>query len=108
MALNLTTLAGKLASVSVEFMGQSTKVTYDPMAITAENIAKAQMGGDDEFVDFFCKVVKNWDVTKGQKKVPITQKGLEGVPLPLLRAVYYTVLSDSSDNAESGKASSAG
>lgn len=108
MGINLSTLAGKLAKTSVEFMGHTINITYDPTYLTQESMAKMQAGGDDAFIEFFTSLVKNWDVTKGNKKVPITANGLAGVPLLMLRAIYHGVMSQSDGDLEEGKASSAG
>lgn len=102
MPLNLTTLAGKTAKVDVEFMGQSTKVLYDPIALTQENV-DAAMAGDKAFTEFFCKVVKSWDVQRSGKKVPLTPNGISGVPMLLLKAIYYRIMSDSAADTEEGK-----
>ena len=102
MPLNLTTLAGKTAKVDVEFMGQSTKVLYDPIVLTQENLDNA-MTGDTAFVEFFCKLVKTWDVQRSGKKVPITPNGLKDVPMLLLKAIYYRVMSDSATDTQEGK-----
>lgn len=107
MALNLTSLAGKTQTIDVKFMGQTCKVTFDPTVLTAANLTKAQNGEEDEFVEFFTACVKSWDVTKGTKKVPLTQKALQEVPLVLLRAIFMAIMADAgADVDEQGKASS--
>lgn len=105
MALNLTTLAGKLGKTEVPFMGQTCKITYDPMVLTQERLAVAMQGTDDEFIDFFCEVIKNWDVTRSAKKVPLTPAGVKGVPMLLLKAIYNHVLSMGEGDYDEGKAS---
>lgn len=108
MGLDLNTIATKTAITKVDFMGQSALVTYNPSLLTQENILKAQTG-DSGFVEFFTELVKDWDVKRGPKKVPITQKGLETIPLPFLKAVFRTIMKTGSHgDEEEGKASSAG
>lgn len=107
MALNLDALAGKTASTTVEFMGQSAVVKYDPSALTAEAYNGMQKS-DSEFIVFFSALVKDWDVKKGTKKVPITKAGLNGVPLQFLRACFAQIMRDGLGDVEEGKASSGG
>lgn len=110
MVINLTTLSGKLASTSVEFMGQTCKVLYDPLVITNEWVTKSQTGTDEAFVESFISVVKSWDVMRtAGKKVPLTQAGLNSVPLPLLKLIYSAIVyGEISEVEEQGKASSDG
>lgn len=108
MVINLTTLTGKFAKTEVEFMGQSCKIMYDPLQITQAAITKSQ-GNDDDFIEFFCSVVKSWDIQRSGKKVPLTKTGLQGIPLPLLQAIYKAVVFNSADDVEAeGKASNDG
>lgn len=108
MALNLNSLAGKVATTDVSFMGQTAKVSYDPTYITKETLTRATSESDDAFLVMFATLVKNWDVTKGTKKVPLTTAGLAGVPLVFLRAVFHQIMSDAGSGAiDEGKASSA-
>jgi hypothetical protein len=107
MAINLSTLSGKLARTEVEFMGQTTKVMYDPMYLTAENMGKAQNGSDAEFVEFFTKAVKSWEVRKANKPVPINEKSLMTVPLVFLRAIFHAMLQEA-EASDEGKASNSG
>lgn len=106
MALNLASLAGKTATITVEFLGQTAKVVYDPMVLTQENYTLAQSGGDAAFAEFFCRLVKSWDVTHGTKKVPLTTKGINAVPMPFLRAVFGQIMVDGAGDVDEGKASS--
>lgn len=105
MALNLTTLAGKMAKTEVPFMGQTCKITYDPMYLTQENVDKSTVS-EDAFVTFFCALVKNWDVTKSNKKVPLTPAGIKTVPMLLLRAIYGAIMQVSEGDIDEGKTSS--
>lgn len=107
MTLNLNTLVGKLAKTDIEYMGYTTKVTYDPNYLTQTNIAQAEED-ENAFNAFFVKLVRSWDVTKGGKKVPLTVNAMKDMPLLLLRAVYNGILSQAGDTAdEAGKASNA-
>lgn len=106
MALDLNALAGKTAVTNVSFLGQSTKVTYDPTVLTADALNKAQTS-DEEFMPFFLTLVKAWDVTRGKGKVPLTKAGISSVPLVLLQAIFKTIMTEASDPT-SGKASSDG
>lgn len=107
MAINLSTLSGKLARTEVEFMGQTTKVLYDPMILTAENLHKAHNGSDDDFVEFFCKAVKSWEVRRANKPVPINPNSLKTLPLVFLRAIFHAMLNEAEAD-EQGKASKDG
>lgn len=108
MALDLNSLAAKTATTVVEFMGQSTTVTFNPTVLTAANITKAQSGGDDAFVEVFTELVKDWDVKRGTKKVPLTKNGLNSVPIPLLKAIFRSTAQSNGGSEEEGKNSSAG
>ena len=108
MVINLTTLQGKAAIVHVEFMGQSTKVVYDPSKLTGEWVIRSK-GNDEEFAACFSEIIRSWDIQRAGKKVPLTKAGLAGVPVPLLRAVYDAIVyGDAKDVEEQGKASSDG
>ena len=107
MALDIQQLAGKTAVIDVPFMGQSTRVTYNPSVLTQEALIKAQDGTDEGFIEFFTTLVKAWDVTKGKNKVPLTKNGLTTVPLILLRAIFMAIMGEAG-NGEAGKASNAG
>jgi hypothetical protein len=109
MALDLTSLAAKTHTIPVEFMGQTALVTYNPAVLTSANITKAQSGKDEDFIAVFTDLVKDWDVKKGAKKVPLTAKGLSEVPIPLLKAIFRgTAISGGTGSEEEGKNSSAG
>lgn len=109
MALDLNALAGKTAITSVDFMGQSALIHYNPTVLTAENLSKAQSGGDESFVEVFQDLVKDWDVKRGTKKVPLTKAGLQSVPITLLKAIFRALASDGgTGDVEEGKNSSAG
>lgn len=107
MALDLSAIATKSAVATVEFMGQTATVLYNPSLLTEENVSKAQ-NSEEEFIAFFTDVVKDWDIKRGPKKVPITEKSLRSLPLPLLRAIFRTVLSSSGAEEQEGKNSSVG
>ena len=108
MALNLNSLANKTAKVDVPFMGEVAKVTYDPSYITRDTLTEATTKSDEAFLEMFCTLVKDWDVTKGKTKVPLTVKALSSVPLVFLRAVFQTIMAEAGDGAadEEGKGSS--
>lgn len=110
MAINLASLAGKLARADVEFMGQSCRVQFDPLRITAEWMERTGGGSDEAFAEGFIEVVRSWDVMEtAKKKVPLTLAGLKKVPLPLLKAIYSEVVFGSQTEVEDeGKASSDG
>ena len=109
MPINLSALAGKMAHTEVNFMGHKSKITYDPLFLTADNINKMQSGKDEDFTEGFCTLVKSWDVKRGNAKVPLTSKALTSVPLVLLQAIFQAILADGADGAEEeGKASSDG
>lgn len=98
MAFNLSALAGQTVPAEIVFMGQTAKITYDPTVITTETLTKADQS-DTEFFGLFCDLVKTWDVTKAGKKVPITPKTLNDMPLVFLRAVFRAVLNDTQESA---------
>jgi hypothetical protein len=109
MAINLASLHGKLAKVTVEYMGQKALVQYDPQILTSQWMADVQRG-DEEFSKGFSQLVKSWDVQSAPgKKIPITLNGLKSVPLPLLRAVYNEIVFGATTEAtDQGKVSSDG
>jgi len=107
MVVNLTTLSGQLAKTTVEFMGQTTKVTYDPMYLTSENLTKAQSGKDEDFVEFFTHAIKSWEVRRGNKPVPINANSLMTIPLVFLRAIFFAIMAEA-EGEDEGKASNDG
>ena len=106
MGFDLAALVGKNATTTVDFLGQSAVVTYDPNILTSDRLTQSDMG-DSAFMDLFSDLVKDWDVTKAKRKVPITPKGLGAVPMPFLRAVFIHIMREAGAG-ESGKASNAG
>ena len=108
MALDLNAIATKRAAVTVNFMGQSAVVKYNPSLLTQSMVDEFRQGGDEDFLKSFCKVVVDWDVKKGTKKVPLTVAGLKDVPILFMRAVYKQIMADDSEVDEQGKDSSSG
>lgn len=106
MGFDLSALVGKNAVTTVDFLGQSAVVTYDPNILTSDRLTKSDLG-DSSFMELFVELVKDWDVTKAKRKVPITVKGIGGVPMPFLRAVFIHIMREAGAG-ESGKASNAG
>ena len=106
MGFDLAALAGNNAVTTVDFLGQSAQVTYDPNILTQKRITNGE-GGDDAFVILFAELVKAWDVTHAKKKVPLTIAALQGVPMPFLRTVFIHIMREAG-SGESGKASSVG
>ena len=104
MGMDLDALVGKSATVNVNFMGLTALVTYDPVYLTASRINDMQKD-DKKFSKTFCKLIQSWDVTRGGETIPLTQEGLEGVPLVFLRAIFTTILAETGDKNQ-GKASS--
>lgn len=92
MGLDLAAVAINEATTTVDFMGQSARVTYKPSVITQE--ALENTSDDDGFLKFFSEAVSSWDVTEGKKKVPIEPAALKKVPLVFLRAVFQSIMED--------------
>lgn len=108
MGFDLNALAAKAVTTPVDFMGLTATVTFNPSVLTADRVMLAQKS-DKGFVEVFTDLVTDWDVKRGPKKVPITEKGLMSVPLPFLKAVFSTIMRyNQTGDAEAGKASSAG
>lgn len=97
MGLDLSSVTLGKAETFVEFMGETAKVTYNPLILTADRLMKMDEPTDDGspdagFLAFFSELVLDWDVKKGGKKVPLTPKALGGVPLVLLRTIFTHVM----------------
>lgn len=92
MPLDLAAVAINEATITVDFMGQSAKITYRPSVITQE--ALENTSDDDGFMKFFCDAVSNWDVTHAKKKIPLTPAAIKKVPLVFLRAVFQGIMED--------------
>jgi hypothetical protein len=103
MSLDLNALASR----TVDFMGQSAKITYNPSVLTSANFNRTKQG-DEEFAAFFTELVTDWDVKRGAKKVPLTLVGLQGVPILFLKAVFQQIMQLKDGDVEEGKASNAG
>ena len=108
MAFDLNALATRSAKTNVDFMGQSAVVTYNPSLLTQASYDKAKNGDDADFAAFFCDLVDDWDVKRGNKKVPLTPAGIQTVPLVFIKAVYNKIMSADPEVAEQGKASNDG
>lgn len=111
MPIDLKNLAVDTATCVVRFMGEESKVTYRPMAITAEAIEQGFDDSDatgDGFFNMFALIIADWDVKSGGKKVPLTTKALKGVPMIFLKVVYETVLKDSGDDVGEARRNSKG
>lgn len=100
MGLDLSSVSLGKADTFVEFMGETAKVTYNPMILTADRLmamdepVKGEESPDAGFLAFFAELVLDWDVKKSGKKVPLTVKGLRGVPLVLLRTIYTHIMTE--------------
>lgn len=106
MGFDIGSLVGKAVETTYELAGESAVITYDPNVLTQERIEKAE-GGDQTFMEFFCDLVVDWEVTNGGAKVPLKPDALKVVPLAVLRGIFWHILRESS-SGELGKVSSVG
>lgn len=113
MGLDIGSLAANTATVEVEFLGQSAMVTYKPMSLTAAaleemDITKPGESPSDGFFKFLAETITEWDLLiSPKKKVPLTIVGVKMVPLPLLRAIFHSLMTEAA-SGEAGKGSSGG
>lgn len=107
MGLNLNSLVGKQATTEVQFMGETTTVSYDPLYLTQKTINEAQNGDDDSFIEFCTHLLTGWDVSYDNEVVPLTVEGLRTVPLFLIRAIFLEIMA-AAGNGDAGKISNAG
>lgn len=108
--MDLQNITVDRATCIVYFYGEEAKVTYRPLAITAELVAKGFSQDDatgDAFFDMFSTLIVDWDVKNGGKKVKIDKESLSKVPMSFLRAVYEAIMKDAA-SGEAGKPSNAG
>lgn len=91
MGFDLSSLVGKQADLDITFMDQKATVSYDPSVLTQDLLVNAQKG-DQSFLEVFCTVVVDWDVTNGGVKVPIKEKDLGAVPQVFLRHVFREIV----------------
>lgn len=105
MALDLNAVAVKRAKTTVNFLGESADITYNPSILTQEKVLTLRGGNDEDFFKVFCEIVVDWDVKKGTRKVPLTPAGLKAVPIIFLRACVKAVTEDDllSDASAEGK-----
>lgn len=106
MGFDIDSLVGKTAETKVEFAGEFALVSYDPTLLTQNLIVEAERS-DTKFLDFFCRMITEWDVTQGGKTVPIEVEALGAIPMVFLRAVFMHILRENSAG-ELGKLSSSG
>ena len=108
MGLDLNNLADNTARVEFEIMGETGFVVYRPMLVTEERIRAIEVkakADESPFAEFFTEVLADWDVMYGSKKVPINVKGISGLPLPLLRAIYVAILRDTGTGGQGNSSS---
>lgn len=105
MGFDIDSLVGQNVETEVKIGSQEAKVWYDPTVITRTRIEEAEKG-DVEFLDFFCELVKDWEVTQGGVKIPLVPESLAPIPVVMLRAVFMHILRESSAG-EMGKLSPA-
>jgi hypothetical protein len=86
----LSHLAANVRELSIDFAGEKLNFAYRPAEVTPT------------FADVFAlsRALVKWDLiddADGKSEpapVPLTEQGLTGVPLPVLRAVYDAILLD--------------
>lgn len=95
MGFDVQQLVNKSVEIEIEIAGEKGVVHYDPTVITKARIESAEQG-DEEFLDLFIALVRDWDVTDGGKTVPLTREALSPLPVILLRSVFMQILRESS------------
>lgn len=95
MGFDVDSLVGKTVETTVEIGSESAVISYDPNVLTKARVLAAD-NGDEEFLDFFCALVKDWDVTQGGAKVPLKPASLEPLPIILLRRIFWHIMRESS------------
>jgi len=100
MGINLNQLALDTAACVVEFQGYEANVTYRPNVLTPSRVMKMmEVAGEDDLgqiISFLVEIIDDWDVTRGKRKVPITEEGLKDVPFVFLKKVLFTIMEDMS------------
>jgi hypothetical protein len=93
--MKLSALKAMERTISVEFKGTTTEVTYKMGALLLETPSK--------LFDYLAAVVARWDLEGDDgQPVPLTPEALAGVPLPFLRAVEDTISRDARPGNRSG------
>lgn len=107
MGIDLSNLTIDKAATTVNFGGQSAKITYRPSLITQETLERLDEE-DDGTLQFLSNTLIEWDVKSSGKKVPLNPKALRPLPLPFLRAVVLSIMRDRGDGVGEAEKPSAG
>lgn len=105
MPISLAELASDTSTVTFTYRGSGGKLTYRPSLVTQETLDRLDQD-DNGTTKFLIEVVSDWDLMIGpKKKVPITEDGINKLPLSLKRAVVQAILGDNGQGeAESSSA----
>jgi hypothetical protein len=110
MGFDLNDIADDTASCVAYYGTHEIKVTFKPSLLTQAKLGSVQKSGkDDDFIMFLSECLVGWDVTSGKKKIPTTPEGISQLPVPVLKAVFYAVMTEAQDGlGEALKPSNAG
>lgn len=101
MAIDLKNLSSDVATCTVRYQGMTSKVTYRPGYLTANNIGKLEAASSgDALAQFVVDLVVDWDIKNGKSKLPITLDAVGDLPFPLLRAITQAVTQDGDSDPE--------
>jgi hypothetical protein len=83
---------------------KSLKFKYRPGLVTPEAFSKLQTMDDlEELGVFLSELLVSWDLTKGDRELPITPETFATLPIQLIRAVIAVIMEDV-PQGEAGKA----
>lgn len=93
MGVKLSELTAAKRTIPVGFGEHTLTVTYKLAERTGERNDEMQL--TDDIRDTIAALVAEWDLvgTNG-KPVPLTRKGLDKVPVPLLRRIFVAIAGD--------------
>lgn len=101
MGIDLTDIAADTATATVTFGEHTAKVKYHPGLLTTESIAAMnRVQNTDQFMQFLSDLIEDWDIKRGNKKVPTTPTGIASVPVPVLKAVVQGIVNDGQPQGE--------
>lgn len=100
MPINMAQLALDTATTTVEFQGHLADIVYRPNVLTTGMLQKVALRYEQNdiagIIDFLVEVISDWELYRGDVKLPVNTDSIMGLPVVFLKAILVAVMEDSS------------